>query len=156
MTFHSPFSCCPVLYDFQLRRCVLQTFLDFDSTERLLDAVVPFIALHPRIESMWRHEVHIGGGKDSTFRRNFCVLQFSFAGYLTDIQISCFARRAMRLHLVLTRTRNFPAIPSAKMPRFSRLLRLVEETWHHSLKPHGNSSKLMRSRSVFARKREKV
>ena len=40
MTFNSPVSCCPALYDFQLRRCVLQTFLDFDSTERLLDAVV--------------------------------------------------------------------------------------------------------------------
>ena len=76
------------------------------------------------------------GGKDSTFRRSFCVLKFSFAGYLTDIQISCFAWRAMRLHLVLKRTRNFPAIPSAKMPWLSRLLRLVEETWHHSLKPH--------------------
>ena len=41
LTFNSPFFFyCPALYDFQLRRCVLQTFLDFDSTERLLDAVV--------------------------------------------------------------------------------------------------------------------
>ena len=78
LTLHSPFSCCPALYDFQLRRCVLQTFLDFDSTERLLDAVVPFIALRPRIESMWKHGVHIRG-KDTTFRRSFCVRQFSFA-----------------------------------------------------------------------------
>ena len=79
--FDIPFSvffCCPVLYDFQLRRCVLQTFLDFDSTERLLDAVVPFIALRPRIESMWKHGVHTRG-KDTIFRRNFCVLPFSFA-----------------------------------------------------------------------------
>ena len=43
-----------------MRRCVLQTFLDFDSTESLLDAVVPVIALRPRIESMWKHVVHIG------------------------------------------------------------------------------------------------
>ena len=56
LTFHSPFSCCPALYDFQLRRCVLQTFLDFDSTERLLDAVVSgglktFVQL---LEKFWR------------------------------------------------------------------------------------------------------
>ena len=63
LTFHSPFFCCPVLYDLQLRRCVLQAFLDFDSTKRVLDAVVVVIAPHPRIESMWRDEVHIGGAK---------------------------------------------------------------------------------------------
>ena len=49
-------------------------------TERLLDAVVPVIALRPRIESMLRHEVHIGD-KDTTFLRSSCVLQFSLAGY---------------------------------------------------------------------------
>ena len=67
LTYHSPFLCCPVLYDFQLRRCVLQAFLDFDSTKKLLDAVVVVIALHPRIESMWKHEVHIGGAKIPPF-----------------------------------------------------------------------------------------
>ena len=78
LTFHSPFSLLSNTWRFSIARCVLQTFLDFDSTERLLDAVVPFIALRPRIESMWKHGVHIGG-KDTTFQRSFCVLQFSFA-----------------------------------------------------------------------------
>src|SRR5574344_355749 len=31
-------------------------------------------------------------------------------------------------------------IPSARMPLYSRLLRLVEDTWFHSLKPHGRNS----------------
>ena len=48
-------------------------------TERLLDAVVPVIALRPRVVSWLRHEVHIGG-KGTTFLRGFCVLQFDFSG----------------------------------------------------------------------------
>ena len=49
------------------------------ATERLLDAVVPVIALRPRVVSWLRHEVHIGG-KGTTFPRDFCVLQFDFSG----------------------------------------------------------------------------
>ena len=57
LKFDIPFSVFPTfqhLAIFIWRLCVLQTFLDFDSTESLLDAAVPFIALRPRIESMWR------------------------------------------------------------------------------------------------------
>ncbi len=40
------------------------------------------------------------------------------------------------------------AIPSAKMPQYSRLLPSVEGSWHHSLKPHGRRCilSLLRSR----------
>ena len=48
-------------------------------TERLLDAVVPVIALSPRVVSWLRHEVHIGC-KGTTFLRDFCVLQIDFSG----------------------------------------------------------------------------
>ena len=46
----------------------------------------------------------------------------------------------MRLRLVTTRARNWLATPSARMPRYSRLLKLVADSWHHSLKLHGRSS----------------
>jgi hypothetical protein len=47
-----------------------------------------------------------------------------------------------------TRRRNLLATPSARMPPYSRLLKSVADTWHHSLKPHGRSSirSLLRSR----------
>ena len=46
-------------------------------TERLLDAVVPFIALRPQAVSWLRHEVN-NVGKGTTFLRDFCGLQLSF------------------------------------------------------------------------------
>ena len=46
-------------------------------TERLLDAVVPFIALRPQAVSWLRYEVIIVG-KGTTFLRDFCGLQLSF------------------------------------------------------------------------------
>ena len=46
-------------------------------TERLLDAVVPFIALRPQAVSWLRHEVIIVG-KGKTFLRDFCGLQLRF------------------------------------------------------------------------------
>ena len=46
-------------------------------TERLLDAVVTFIALRPQAVSWLRHEVIIVG-KGTTFLRDFCGLQLSF------------------------------------------------------------------------------
>ena len=43
-----------------IKRCIKsvlsQTFLDFEPTERLFDAVVPVIALSPRIVLCLRHE----------------------------------------------------------------------------------------------------
>ena len=46
-------------------------------TKRILDAVVPFIALRPQAVSWLRHEVIIVG-KGTTFLRDFCGLQLSF------------------------------------------------------------------------------
>ena len=46
-------------------------------TERLLDAVLPVVALSPRVVSWLRYEMH-SGGKDTDARRNSCVLQFGF------------------------------------------------------------------------------
>ena len=46
-------------------------------TKRILDAVVPFIALRPQAVSWLRHEVIIVG-KGKTFLRDFCGLQLRF------------------------------------------------------------------------------
>ena len=124
-------------------------------TERLLNAVVPFIALHPRIESMLRHEVHIGGQRYHLSAKLLCTtIQFCrIPCWYTD---KLLRMKGYEVTPRFDKNKKFAGYTISKNASVFKAFEIGRRNMASQFEASWNSSKLMRSRSVFARKREKV